>query len=597
MCGISGVFASNYSNKKIFERFERAVHFTNRVQARRGPDDEGIFVSPPVILGHRRLAIIDLSKEGCQPMSYNSGKLQIVFNGEIYNFLELRHGLERRGYEFKTRTDTEVILALYQEYGPKSFSMLRGMFAFAIWDSLIQKIFLVKDRYGIKPLYYYSDAEKLIFASTVKAIKQAGLIVIEKDPKALIGFLLFGSVPLPLTTYKNISALPSGHYLERSINGQEKLVRYYEPLLAFQTKKQICFDIAVREIRHRLEESIRLHLISDAPLGVFLSGGLDSSAIAAITSLKREKPITTLSVVFDEEGFSEKFYQDLMVRKIKSVHREIKITARDFFDSFEEIFKAMDQPTIDGVNTFFIAEAARHVGLKVVLSGLGGDEIFCGYSHLKRAPFLRGFQKLPYYLKMPLALFSGRYAKVKYFLSSGLLNFYLGIRGLFATEEVANILDINLSEVNDFLNFEMPNVKTLNQLHPIDLLSCLELKFYLQNQLLKDTDFMSMHYSIEVRVPFLDYPLVEYLSGLPPFLKLHPKINKPLLVEAVKGLIPEEILNRKKMGFTFPFERWLKKFPTQLVPEKARGLMVQFEAGKLHWSRPWSLIVLSQFLN
>ena len=328
---------------------------------------------------------MDLSKAGHQPMKY--GKLSITFNGEIYNFLELKKDLEKKGYKFKTKTDTEMILALYSEYGEKSFSMLRGMFAFGLWDDKNKKLFLVKDRYGIKPLYYFSDTEKLVFASTVKAITGSGLIPVVKNPKAYIGFLLFGSVPLPMTTIKDVFAIPAGNYLVREADGRQKLVQYYDSLEFFHNKNNISFGKAAENVKQLLDKSINYHLISDAPLGVFLSGGLDSSVVAALAAQSRKNPITTLSIIFDEPEFSEQKYQRLVAQKIKSNHREIKITKQDFFNSFDEIFEAMDQPTIDGVNTFFIAKAAKEAGLKAVLSGLGSDEIFAAIRILRKRKY------------------------------------------------------------------------------------------------------------------------------------------------------------------------------------------------------------------
>jgi asparagine synthase (glutamine-hydrolysing) len=388
------------------------------------------------------------------------------------------------------------------------------------------------------------------------------------------------------------------------------------------------------EIRRQLEESINLHLISDAPLGVFLSGGLDSSAIATIAAeLRRkgcritqnDKNLITLSIIFDEPEFSEQKYQQLVAQKIKSDHREVKITKKDFFDSFDEVFEAMDQPTIDGVNTFFIAKAAKEAGLKTVLSGLGADEIFLGYPHFKRAGLLRGIQKLPRFLRLPLELgdlFGDRCGKLSYFTNNDILSFYLGIRGLFSPPEVARILGANLSEVGKFINNFLfsqsgyvhsaalrlsghgaerseasegaapakphagrlsgsENMSVLASLHSVDLLSYLELKFYLQNQLLKDTDFMSMHHSIEVRVPFLDHKLIEYISSLSPEIKIKRGVNKPLLVEAVRDILPQEIFTRPKMGFTFPLQKWL----TETDSDFAGG----------HWSRFWAKKVLDKF--
>ncbi|MEK7149450.1 MAG: asparagine synthase (glutamine-hydrolyzing) [Patescibacteria group bacterium] len=606
MCGISGIYQNKGGN---LNELKDAVEKMNDCQKRRGPDDEGVFFdkfkSSVIVFGHRRLSILDLSSVGHQPMKF--GESWIIFNGEIYNFLELRKDLEKKGYVFKTQTDTEVILALYSEYGEKSFEMLRGMFAFGLWDDNQKKLFLVKDRYGIKPLYYYNDEDKIVFASEVKALEKSGLFAAEKNPQAMIGFLLFGFVPLPMTTIEGILAVPAGHYLVREAGGNQKIVKYYDALDAFLKKSNDNFEAAKKKIRDLLEESARLHLISDAPLGVFLSGGLDSSALAALAAKQRKEPVSTLSIVFDEKEFSEKKYQEMVVKKINSNHKEIKITKNDFESGFDEIFEAMDQPTIDGVNTYFIAKAAKEAGVKTVLSGLGSDEIFMGYPSFKKAVLLRKIQKLPGFLKFPLGIFSlfeGRLAKLNYLRKDTPLNFYLTIRGLFTPKEVAKILNISVAEVEDFIrDLEIQlltfNFKLLTSLHSADLLSYLELKFYLQNQLLKDTDFMSMRHSIEIRVPFLDHPLVEYLSSLPPEVKLNSSIKnlkfkiknlrpKPLLVSAVHDLLPREVWDRDKMGFTFPFQKWFTEGHKNIKTQEQKSI-------KTHWARFWAKVVLNKF--
>ena len=613
MCGISGVFSRDGKSE-----LHSAVESMNAFQFSRGPDDDGIFVDEKngVVLGHRRLSIIDLSSAGHQPFGYRSRKsksrsydLWLTFNGEIYNFPELKKDLANRGYSFTSRTDTEVVLALYAEYGPASFSKLRGMFAFALWDASAQKLFLVKDRYGIKPLYYYSGNSTLVFASTVGAIIASGLVYQEKNKDELIGFLLFGSVPLPATTFKNIQAVPAGHYLVVKRNGEKNLVRYYDPLPAFAEKKDVSFEEAKNNVRSLLQESVNLHLISDAPLGVFLSGGLDSSVLATLAAKSRERPITTLSVDFDEEEFSEKKYQEMVAKKIGSDHRRIKIKATDFFNSFDDIFEAMDQPTVDGVNTFFIAKAAKEVGLKVVLSGLGSDEIFCGYQSFKKITtlaFLGNLFTRAGFTPTPSLFLGDRAAKVSYLKYGNPIGPYLSVRGLFASEDIASILDITEEEVGRYVKNLAAELRIEDALRPIDALSYLEMYFYLQNQLLKDTDFMSMRHSVEVRVPYLDHVLVEYVSSLSPKLKLGRKTAKPLLVESVRDLVPDEVINRKKMGFTFPFEIWLKRevkdpsgFLIKHIIEENRipsQIVDRFHAGKLHWSRFWAQIVLGKFL-
>lgn len=603
MCGICGFYKLEGKKKEL----ELSLAKMNSLQKRRGPDDEGVFLEEIdkekfLGFGHTRLSILDLSKKGRQPMIKRIGKIReqivITFNGEIYNFLEIEKVLKKKGYSFETKTDTEVILALYQEYGEKSFSMLRGMFAFGLWDGQKRKLFLVRDRYGIKPLYYSLFNNQIIFSSTVKAIENSRLIPVEGNKRAWQAFLLFGSVPYPLTTLKEVFSLPAGHYLAQEEGKGPKIIKYYDFLRPFLIKNKDDFNQAVVKTKELLTDSVKKHLISDAPLGVFLSGGLDSSVIAALAAGSRKTPITTLSIDFEEEEFSEKKFQNILVQKIKSNHKEIKIKKSDFFEAQDDIFSAMDQPTIDGVNTYFIAKAAKEMGVKTVLSGLGSDEIFFGYSHFKRAELLRIAQNLYFRKIFRLSgLLSGRFAKLDYLSNEDFLSFYLAARGLFTLKEAAAILGATKKELRELIedlavyHFDYKSINGLSNLSPANAFSFMELKFYLQNQLLKDTDFMSMHHSIEVRVPFLDHPLVEYVSSLPAeikFSKSKEDFNKPLLVGAVKDIIPHEILKRPKMGFTFPFEKWLRE------SEGQQGGSGKGQFNHEHWSRSWARVVLNR---
>lgn len=572
MCGIAG--AISFSDGR---GSEDAVRKMNARQKFRGPDDEGLDSFGPATFGQRRLSIIDLSADGHQPMS--SGNLHITFNGEIYNFEEIKKELVAKGYSFKTKTDTEVILASYKEWGKESFSKLRGMFALALYDSEKDELILARDRYGIKPLYYAKTEGGLVFASTVAAIKESGLVELHEDEEAKIGFLLFGSVPLPGTTFKEVRAVGAGHCLRFSKKGGEE-TKYYDSLAPFLNKISPSKEEAVLKVRDLLKESVGLHLISDAPLGVFLSGGIDSSVLAILAAKQREKALDTLSIDFKEYKFSEKKYREGVTARIKSRHKEYLVGREDFESEKENIFAAMDQPTIDGVNTYFVSRAAKEAGLKAVLSGLGSDEIFMGYHYFKRASLFRFVQKLPKILKWPLKLLSLRrsWAKLIYlYEGKGLINFYLSLRGLFPPAEIVETLKINESSVwsyiaklGDFLPTELKN------LHPADALSWLEVNFYMANQLLKDTDFMSMRHSIEARVPFLDHALVEYLSSLPVDLKLSSR-PKDLLISAMGEDLPREVWDRPKMGFTFPMAEWLK-----------------WEVGGsgMSWAKTWAKVIL-----
>lgn len=589
MCGICGVV----NKKEVSEKEISATHHMNEVQRFRGPDDEGLGVFGNAVLGHRRLSFLDLSPAGHQPMADGSGRFQVVFNGEIYNFQELRVELEKVGVIFKTKSDTEVILELYTREGSKMLSKLRGMFALAIWDTKENKLFLARDRYGIKPLYYVVTSDYgLVFASTVKAIKSSGLVTVTNNPRAKIGFAIFGSVPAPYTTYKEINSLPAGSFAEYSVDGVLKLEKYYEALEFFINKINVSRVEAVEKIKNLLTEATKSHLISDAPLGVFLSGGLDSSALSVLAVKARGvEPTDTLGIDFEEKEFSEKEIRNKVVEKIKTRHREIMVREKDLSCELPNIMMVMDQPTIDGINSYFVSAGAKLAGLKAVLSGLGSDEIFMGYHYFKIANKIRLIQKF-----IPSFIWNfwpkrGKWGRLQWLKNKHPFFAYVSARSIFSPTESAELAGVSESEVWNFvLELSTQLSTTIYQLRPADLFSYLDLSFYMQNQLLKDTDFMSMKHSVEVRVPFLDHKLVEYVSSLPISLKLGGIRPKSLLIEAIKDILPKEVWERKKMGFTFPFVVWLKK--QDYFPGRAEHARKEFLVGG-HWSRYWAEIVLN----
>lgn len=608
MCGISGTY-----NLKA----EKEIDFTRTVKMRdylmrRGPDDCGIYYSSDkrLCLAHARLSIIDLTSLAHQPMSDREGRVWISYNGEIYNYRRLQNELKEKGYSFRSNSDTEVLVNGYKEWGIDGLvKRLRGMFAFAIYDltSSIPRFILARDRFGIKPLYYYQDDKLLIFSSEVGAMVKSGIIPFERNHKADIAFFIFGYIPAPLTTLKNVFSLPVGSYLLIE-DGKKILVKYYDPIDSFTKAKLKDAEDIYSSLCSILTETVNLHLISDAPLGVFLSGGIDSSALVALAS-KARVPITTLSIIFDEEEYSELPYQRLITEQYRTDHRQIKVTENDFYAEIDNIFTAMDQPTVDGVNTYFVSRAAKQAGLKAVLSGLGGDEIFCGYESFKKIRLLKAINRLPKILRSAFALtagFNDRWRKLNYLQKDDHLALYLAIRGLFVSRDVARILDITEKEVSNSIDDFNLNTQysILNTLNPIDWLSHMEINLYLQNQLLKDTDFMSMYHSVETRVPFLDHILVDYIAAVDSRLKIDKNIPKPLLVKPLRDMLPKEVVFREKQGFTFPFDLWLRKHGKQLLKAAlskgninkryADSLWCKFEQGRLHWSRAWALIVMGR---
>lgn len=583
MCGICGVYSRNGNVKK--GDLSPAIAAMNKIQENRGPDAEGFSFSPgsstSAAFGHRRLAIIDLSPAGRQPMrrqKKKGGFLEIVFNGEIYNFRELRDELRSRGFEFSTETDTEIILAAFECWGEDSFARLRGMFSFALWDSVGEILFLVRDRFGIKPLYWAEQRGNLVFASTVRAVAQSGLINLSKNRDAWLGFLLFGSVPLPLTTWREIEALPAGCFMKIR-GGERKISRYYSALPFFA---DFSAENNSSDMVSVLGEAVACHLISDAPLGVFLSGGVDSSVLAVLAAEGRKDPLKTVSVTFGEEKFSEEKYQKAVAKKIGSDHRSLELSKDEFLTGLPGAWQAMDQPTIDGLNVYFVAAAAKAAGLKAVLSGLGSDEIFLGYPNFRRAEWLKSLSRLPGISRM--SFLGGKYGKFAFLKAGGLLGFYLVFRGIFSPAKAAQILGLPEKEIFIFIaDLEerlFGSERTiLEKMDPIQLLSYLELNLYIQNQLLKDSDFMAMAHSVEIRVPFLDHILVEKTARLAPAVKLAGPFNKQVLIDAAGPVLPPIVYQRPKMGFTFPFEEWL-------AGEKR-------QTG--HWSRRWALEVMENF--
>jgi asparagine synthase (glutamine-hydrolysing) len=396
MCGIAGVISPD---RTIATAQVRAM--CARMQPR-GPDEEGIDVISTalgrVTLGSRRLAIIDRSQAGHQPMADPDRGNVLVYNGMLYNFAELRHDLERRGERFSGHSDTEVLLKLYGQMGPECLKKLRGMFAFAIWDAQRKHVFLARDRLGIKPLYYVENHSQLAFASQLKALVAAGVCATALSVEGIASYLAFGAVAEPLTALSAVRALPAGHFAV--FDGHLRATRYWWP--PEPDESQADETDAVTAIRSSIEESVGRHLVSDAPIGVFLSGGLDSSIIAAVAAAKTDE-LKTISVSFEEESFSEDRYAALVARRLESDHTTIVLSPKKLLDWAEEAFDAMDQPTFDGLNTYVVSRVASREGLTVALSGLGADELFDGYGYWRRTAMLAHLARTP----RPLARIAG----------------------------------------------------------------------------------------------------------------------------------------------------------------------------------------------
>jgi asparagine synthase (glutamine-hydrolysing) len=578
MCGIIGLISNNEIEK---EKFISLVTMLDH----RGPDDKGVFFDDKIALGQTRLSIIDLSKDGHQPMLSQDEKYVITFNGEIYNFAEIKKDLLLKGYIFNSKTDTEVILNGFIEYGEKIAEKLNGMFAFAIYDKLNDKVFFARDRSGMKPLYYYHSKTDFYFSSEVKALKHLSN-EINFDSKIL--FLLLGSVPEPYTIYKGISMFPSGTYgyLHKNRLDLTNYDKYeYEPKIIKP------YNEIITDVKELLHKSVERHLISDAPIGTFLSGGLDSSAITAIAS-KYKTDLQTISLVFDDKQLSEEYYQDLVVNRCGTKHNKYLIDEQLFLNSIDNFTESIDQPTIDGLNTYFVSKAANQIGLRTVLSGVGGDEIFYGYSSFKNSKKLNLIKKLPAFVITILKQFK-KLKKIELLEIENVLSLYLPTRALFSPREISEILKIDISLVYNTIVklWELNNQPQANYID--DKISFLELNMYMKNQLLRDTDVFGMANSLEIRVPFLDKELVNYINKIEPNIKYDKNINKIILADAVKSLLPHEIFNRPKMGFTLPFEKWFRNNINTFDIDNS--LKRKFLNNELHWSRIWALIVINKF--
>ncbi len=557
---------------------------------RGGPDDSGIFVDEKIglALGHRRLALIDLTSAGHQPMFSKDEAVSIVFNGEIYNFLQIKHELEKEGFTFITKTDTEVIINAYIHWGTKCFERFNGMFALALWDSGKSELILARDYAGIKPLYYNLTDKQFLFASEIRAFK-ALKPNWEENIDWKIPFLAYGHLPEPFTTLQNVQLLPKGCF---AIVDLKNLSIQITPFfISKYTDSVVTTESAIKLLRDKVERAIERHLVSDAPIGVFLSGGIDSSIITILASKFANSKIKTLSIVFEEQDFSEEIYQKMVIEQTNVEHHSFLVTNQMFRDEFDQIMEAMDQPSIDGINSYFICKFAKQYGLTAVLSGLGADELLGGYDSAKRSQLLKKLAYLPSFVLAATNYFpNDKLKRISYLKDNTLLNKYLFYRGIYSPLRISTLLNIPLEKVLRVL--KCVTIAPLDSKSEIQEAAYLEEHLYMQNQLLKDTDCMSMWHGIEVRVPFLDKEVIEACNSIAPSVKFSlNKRPKYLLIQAFQDILPSAIWNRKKQGFTFPFTKWIN----HVVPLD-RGSVFEKKYSDLnnsliHWSRYWTYLL------
>ena len=587
MCRIAGIFDPlNRIN------LQSDILKMTEVMHRGGPDNSGVYVNGSLALGHRRLSLIDLSSDGHQPMMSTDERYVLIYNGEIYNFKELKSELINLGYTFKSTSDTEVLLNGFIHWHRGIFERLNGMFALAIFDNQEKCITLARDYAGIKPLYYYLEGSSLYFASEIRAFK--ALNKFEENPDWPIYFLAFGHLPEPVTTLKNVKPLPKGTVLTYRIDDQSIDILTYNKFKF--TNKITHRKEALTKVKKVLSDAVKRHLISDAPIGLFLSGGIDSSLLTILAEPFLKDNLQTLSIVFDENEFSEKSYQNIIIAQTKAKHKTYTVTKEHFLEALPDMIEAMDQPSTDGINSYFICKYAKEAGLKAVLSGLGADELFGGYNsfaNMAKYELLRKwipantFKIFQFFKK-------DKYQKASFLSIPGLIGQYLFNRGILCPKEIAYILRIPeskiwllLSDLNENYESEFSTLNAFNKA------SHLESNFYMQNQLFKDSDYMSMWHGVEIRVPFLDKELIELAYQINSDIKAFEGQKKYLLIHALGDKLPREIWDRPKMGFTFPFQNWLK----HLMLNQNSYAFRKFIKGFYTWNRFWAFYIHNNSKN
>jgi asparagine synthase (glutamine-hydrolysing) len=598
MCGIAGYVWATGAAEAAAPGFVQRM--TDRMGAR-GPDAERLWVGKGIVLGHRRLAILDLGARANQPMLSSDGRYAIVFNGEIYNFRELRRELEAKGIAFHTTSDTEVVLALFALEGERMLPRLRGMFALAIWDTQSCQLFLARDPYGIKPLYYTHAKGGLLFASQVKALLASGLVSAEPESAGVAGFYLWGSVPEPWTLYRDVFALPAGHWLRVHDGVADAPVSWHDIRRHWQDAPRASSAGELQErVRLAVTDSVRAHLVSDVPVCVFLSGGIDSAVVAGL-AVDLGAQVQGITIGFDE--FTGMHEDEVPVAAAIAGHFQIphvvrRVSRGEFEQEIPRILDAMDQPSIDGVNTWFASKAAAERGYKVVLSGVGGDELFCGYSSFRMIPrmavlghaaaALPGVRAL---LRAPCAYLAARRSQPKLvglpsFMGS-LEGLYFLKRSLFLPGELPALMGADRAEEGlARLGGSPPGMTQADARDGASAVGLLESTHYLRNQLLRDSDWASMGHSLELRTPLVDAALLEtlgpYVSGF------SGGAGKAMLARSPGTPLPESIIHRPKTGFSVPMAKWL----LEAAGRRSWADLPLLDAPGTPWARRWASTVI-----
>lgn len=582
MCGIAGI--SNFDSN-INDHINIINNFQNDL-SHRGPDAKGFFIadSKTALFCHTRLSIIDTSNNANQPIMSPDKRFAIIFNGELYNYQDLRKKISKK-YTLKTESDTEVLLYMYMEYGKDCLEHFSGMFSFAIWDDYKQEVFIARDPLGIKPLYYHFNNNKLIFSSELRTLIKSNQFNSTLNYNAINSYLLSGYFHEPSTIINEVYLLEAGNYI---IHNKNSFInkKYYDPYSELDK-----LDISRKETHARIEsiftESIKNHLVSDVPLGIFLSGGIDSTAVLSKASEFEE--INTISIGFQEKKWNESDTAKEISNHFKTNHHEYIISEQEALESIDDFLNSIDQPSVDGFNTYFISKFTKQLGYKVVLSGLGGDELFGGYSSFRRMKLINKyiqFKKLipiNFFVKRMFTKNNSRLIDLIH--SEDLYQSYLALNGVFSKKEAQEKMIEHFSvNKSDFptLNQLKNNSRNINS-----ITRDFELNHYLKNQLLRDSDVFSMRWSTEIRTPFIDKNFVTEIRKLPD--KYIFEKNKNALVNSLK--LPTHLINKKKQGFTFPFAKWIKSDFGDMLGE------YDFSDKNVHWYKIWTLFVLKSWIN
>lgn len=617
MCGIAGIIS--FHNPLDASSIDRM----NTAMQHRGPDAKGSYQAECTLLGQCRLSIIDISDAANQPFADASGRYVMVFNGEIYNYKEVRSQLD---YPWKTSSDTEVILAAFIHWGASCLERLNGMFAFAIWDREKRELFMARDRLGVKPFYFHSTTEHFVFASEVRGVLASGLVEGRLDRHSLQQYLGGVSVKMPHSILEDIEQLLPGEYAVLSEQGLTRSI-YWRLAGSASVASAIGRDAysdygrVTAKLRKLLDVSVQRRMVADVPVGAFLSGGIDSSAIVALMARHHDQPVQTFSIVFEDKAFDESEYARLVANKYQTSHTELLLDPQEILRILPDYIQKTDHPTLDGINTFIVSKLVAQTGIKVALSGVGGDELFAGYPGFQRWLTVNKYRTL---LENPVfrwgvgvansVVKTRALAKLKDLASMkriDLSSFYAASRSVFVRDDLARLLDIPLDELGqrgwENVNFgDAPGFPLLSQY------AIAELSGYTLDVLLHDTDQMSMAWGLEIREPFFDYQLVEYVLRMPDAFKADFKTPKRVLVDAMGDLLPPEIVHRPKKGFSFPWDAWLrnelKDFCASTLRElgqhevfNAREVASLWDRFLQHdrrvsWIHIWSLVMLQAWL-